>query len=86
MKKYTIGGAFILLLSLFLFFAGSCSFFEACGCESGWVKNSFADGSAMCCPPDYPYYCDGTDKCYKTWEDAYYGNPCTLPQDREVCP
>lgn len=58
---------------------------SSCACSSGSVDNSFADGSHYCCPGSYPYYCSGDSKCYQTWEDAYYGNTCTLPQDRETC-
>lgn len=61
-------------------------------CDAGQCANIFADGSVACCEDTHPYYCDGGDEgegspaegCYTTWEDAYYGNPCTLPADR-VC-
>lgn len=52
-------------------------------CDPGWCLNYFSgEDYGVCCREDYPYYCDGTDKCYQTWEDAYYGNSCTLPTER----
>lgn len=53
-------------------------------CSAGQCANIFASGKAFCCPGDMKYYCDGTNLCYATWEDAYYGQSCVLPADR-VC-
>lgn len=52
-------------------------------CNHGEVLNYFASNiPSAYCPSKFPYYCNGTGKCYDTWEHAYYGNPCTLPQGR----
>ncbi len=55
------------------------------GTDCDGCLNYFAsDRASVCCPSDYPYYCTGNNKCYTTWNDAYFGNTvtCVLPQGR----
>lgn len=52
-------------------------------CDPGWCLNYFSGSdSGVCCREAYKYYCDGTDKCYQTFSDAYWGQNCTLPAER----
>jgi hypothetical protein len=64
-------------------FGAACGIAATDSCETGFCLNSFASNiESVCCPADFRFYCNGTNACYATYEDAYFGRSCTLPAER----